>query len=124
MVTYGEYLKNILSQTMESYQNLKNLQDKPGDLDLIKKELLKINGFLRVITNKIEDQKIPRSEFPSLKTKFKYFLDTYYFEQEIDTMSPLYHSDTFRVKNIRLKILESLEDKNMMDDVKDLIEKL
>lgn len=124
MVTYGEYLKNILSQTMESYQNLKNLQDKAGDLDLIKKELLKINGFLRVITNKIEDQKIPRSEFPSLKTKFKYFLDTYYFEQEIDTMSPLYHSDTFRVKNIRLKILESLEDKNMMDDVKDLIEKL
>ncbi len=124
MVTYGEYLKNILSQTMESYQNLKNLQDKPGDLDLIKKELLKINGFLRVITNKIEDQKIPRSEFPSLKTKLKYFLDTYSFEQEIDTMSPLYHSDTFRVKNIRLKILESLEDKNMMDDVKDLIEKL
>ncbi len=124
MVTYGEYLKNILSQTMESYQNLKNLQDKPGDLDLIKKELLKINGFLRVITNKIEDQKIPRSEFPSLKTKLKYFLDTYYFEQEIDTMSPLYDSDTFRVKNIRLKILESLEDKNMMDDVKDLIEKL
>ena len=124
MATYVEYLKNIFSQIIDSYQILKNLQDKPGDLDLIKKELLKINGFLRVITNKIEDQKIPRSEFPSLKTKFKYFLDTYYFEQEIDTMSPLYHSDTFRVKNIRLKILESLEDKNMMDDVKDLIEKL
>jgi hypothetical protein len=124
MVTYGEYLKNILSQTMDSYQILKNLQDKPGELDLIKKELLKINGFLRVITNKIEDQKIPRSEFPTLKSKFKHFLETYYFEQEIETMSPLYHSDTFRVKNMRLKILESLEDKNMMDDVKDLIDKL
>jgi hypothetical protein len=39
-------------------------------------------------------------------------------------MAPLYSNDLNRVKNMRLKILEALEGKHMMDDVKELIEKL
>ena len=45
-------------------------------------------------------------------------------EKEIETMAPLYSNDLKRVKNMRLKILEALEDKKMMDEVKELIEKL
>ena len=124
MVTYNEHLKKILSQTLESYNNLREIQDKPGDLDNIKKEMLKINGFLKVATNNIDEYKISHSDFKKLKSKFSHYLENYFFEKEIETMAPLYSNDTHRVKNMRFKIIEALEDKKMIDDMGDLIEKI
>ncbi len=124
MVTYNEYLKNILNQILDSYNILKEINDKSEDLDIIKKELLKINGFLKVVLKKIDSDKIPLSNFKIVKSKFQHYLDSYYFEKEIETMAPLYSNDLSRVKNMRLKILEALEDKKMMDDVEELIEKI
>lgn len=124
MVTYNDHLKNILVQILESYNYLKEIKDKPGDLKNIKKEMLKINGFLKVITNKIDSENIYLSDFKPLKFKIKQYLENYSFEQEIDTMIPLYSDDVHRIKNMRLKILESLEDKKMIYDVEGLIEKL
>ena len=124
MVTYIEYLKSILLQILESYENLKEIQDKPGDLNLIKKDLLKINGFFKVISNKVEDTKIPHSDFKPLKSKFRSYLENYSFEQEIETMSPLYQDDIHRVKNMRLKILESFDENKIMTDVKEFMDKI
>ena len=124
MVTYNEHLKKIISQTLESYNVLREIQDKPGDLDNIKKEMLKINGFLKVATNNIDEYKISHSDFKKLKSKFSHYLENYFFEKEIETMAPLYSNDTDRVKNMRLKIIEALEDKKMIEDMGDLIEKL
>ena len=124
MVTYNEHLKKILSQTLESYNILREIQDKPGDLDNIKKEMLKINGFLKVATNNIDEYKISHSDFKKLKSKFSHYLDNYFFEKEIETMAPLYSNDTHRVKNMRLKIIEALEDKKMIENMGDLIEKI
>ncbi len=124
MVTYNEHLKKILSQTLDSYNTLKEIQDKSGDLDHIKKEMLKINGFLKVATNNIDEYKITLSDFKKLKSKFEHYLENYFFEKEIETMAPLYSDDIHRVKNMRLKIIEALEDKKMMESVGDLIEKL
>ncbi len=124
MVTYNEHLKKILSQTLDSYNALKEIQDKPGDLDHIKKEMLKINGFLKVATNNLDEYKITLSDFKKLKSKFEHYLENYFFEKEIETMAPLYSDDIHRVKNMRLKIIEALEDKKMMESIGDLIEKL
>ena len=124
MVTYIEYLKSILLQILESYENLKEIQDKPGDLEIIKKESLKINGFFKVISNKVEDTKIPHSDFKPLKSKFRSYLENYSFEQEIETMSPLYQDDVHRVKNMRLKILESFDENKIMTDVKEFLDKI
>ena len=124
MVTYNEHLKKILSQTLNSYNNLKEIQDKPGDLDTIKIEMLKINGFLKVATNNIDEYKIPLSDFKKLKSKFSHYLENYFFEKEIETMAPLYANDMHRVKNMRFKIIEALEDRKMIEDIGDLIEKL
>ncbi len=124
MVTYNEYLKNILKQILDSYNILKEIKDKPEDLDNIKKEMLKINGFLKVVLKKINTNKIVSSNFRIVKSKFQHYLDNYYFEKEIETMAPLYSNDLSRVKNMRLKILEALEDRKMMDDVEELIEKI
>ena len=79
MITYNEYLKKILIQILDSYKILKEINDKPGDLDLIKKEMLKINGFLKVISHKIDIDKIPASNFKTLKLKFQNYLENYYF---------------------------------------------
>ncbi|MEO2201187.1 MAG: hypothetical protein ABGW49_02800 [Nitrosopumilus sp.] len=124
MVTYNEYLQSILVKILDSHSTLKQTKDSYGDLDIIKKEHLRINGFIKVILKKIDDDKIPASDFKTLKSKFQYYLDNYYFEKEIETMAPLYSNDLNRVKNMRLKILEALEGKHMMDDIKELIEKL
>jgi polyphosphate kinase len=124
VVTYNEHLKKILSQTLDSYNHLKEIQDKPGDLDHIKKEMLKINGFLKVATNNTDEYKITLSDFKKLKSKFEHYLENYFFEKEIETMAPLYSDDIHRVKNMRLKIIEALEDKKMMESMRDLIEKL
>lgn len=124
MVTYPEHLKNILEKILISYNILKEIKDKPGDIEVIMRELLKINGFVKVILNNIEEEKIQSSDFKPLKSKLKHYLENYYFEQEIETMSTLYENDVNRIKNMRLKILESLEDKKMIDSVGELFTKL
>ena len=124
MITHNEHLKNILSHVLVSYNNLKEIKDKPGDLEIIRKELLKINGFIKVMTNNIDSKNIQSSDFKSLQSKFRDYLENYLFEKEIETMTPLYSNDLHRVKNMRLKILESLEDKKMMDNVGELFKKI
>ena len=124
MVTYNEYIKNILRQILDSYNMLKGIEDKKEDLNNIKKEMLKINGFLKVVLKKIDSDKITSSNFRVIKSKFQHYLDNYYFEKEIETMASLYSNDLSRVKNMRLKILEALEDRKMMEEIKELIEKI
>ncbi|KPU80935.1 hypothetical protein JI55_04075 [Nitrosopumilus sp. PRT-SC01] len=124
MVTYNEYLKNILKQILDSYNMLKEIEDKKEDLNNIKKEMLKINGFLKVVLKKLDGDKITSSNFRIIKSKFQHYLENYYFEKEIETMAPLYSNDLSRVKNMRLKILEALEDREMMEEIEELIKKI
>jgi len=124
MVTYNEHLKKILSQILDSYNILIEIQDKPGDLDYIKKEMLKINGFIKVVVNNTDEYKITVSDFKQLKSKFSHYLEHYFFEKEIETMAPLYSDDVNRVKNMRLKIIEALDDRKMIGSIEDLIERL
>ena len=124
MVTYVEHLKNILNHIVDSYHILETIEDKPGDLIKIEKEMLKINGFIRVVSNKIDIEKIPNSDFKITKTKFLQYLENYSFEKEIKTMAPLYSNDVSRIKNMRLKILEALKNKSMIDNVKELLNNL
>ena len=124
MVTYDEYLKNILEKIIVAHNTLTRLEDKPGDLKIIKKEILKINGFFQVLINKIDTEKFQSTDFSDLKSKFEHYLENYSFEKEIETMAPLYSEDSNRLKNMRLKILESLADKKLMDNIEYMVEKL
>ena len=124
MVTYHEHLKKILNQFLDSYDTLKEFEDKPGDLENVKRELLKINGFLKVIIKKYDSEKIIPADFNKLKTKFEDYLNNYHFEKEIETLTPLYVDDIYRIKNMRLKILDALEDREMIYSTHELIEQL
>ncbi|MFM9875074.1 MAG: hypothetical protein ACKVN8_01665 [Nitrosarchaeum sp.] len=101
---------------------LAKLEDNFGDLDIIKKQLLKINGFFQVILDKLDTLESPSSDFLDLKSKIEFNLENYSFEKEIETMSELYSEDSKRLKNIRLKILESLESNQLMEKIECMLE--
>jgi hypothetical protein len=124
VVTYVEHLKKILNHIVDSYHILEIIDDKPGDLVKIEKEMLKINGFVKVISNKIDPAKIPNSDFKIIQKKFLEYLETYSFVKEIETMAFLYSNDVSRIKNMRLKILEALKNKNMINNVEELLDNL
>ena len=124
MISNNDYVKKVLTQILDSYIVVQNLKDNAGDLDIIKKELLKINGFFMVLVKKLGTENFQSRDLLELKSKVKNYLENYYFVQEIDTMTPLYSDDSDRIKNMRLKIIEAFQDKKLIDTIEDLIEKL
>ena len=120
MVTYDKYLQNILDKILTSYQTINELSDKPGDLEIIEKELLTINGFFHALINKLGTENYSSDDLVALKSKIIHYLDNYYFEREIEIMSPLYAEDSNRIKNIRLKILEALDDHKLIEKINDI----
>ena len=117
MVTYNEYLKGVLGKVIKSHAVLSGLGDVPGDLDVIKLELLKIKGFLQVIANKLDAAKYPSADIERLQAKSASYLESYYFEKEIENIASLYAGDSNRLKNLRLMILDSLNDKKLIEDI-------
>jgi len=124
MISNDDYVKKILRQILDSYNIIQNLQDNSGDLDIIKKELLKINGFFSVLVKKLGTENFSSHNLLELKSKIKNYLENYYFVQEIDTMSSLYSDDLDRLKSMRLKILETFQDKRLIVTIEELIENL
>ncbi|MFQ5440478.1 MAG: hypothetical protein ACE5DL_03345 [Nitrosopumilaceae archaeon] len=124
MVSNNDYIKKILQQILDSKSDIEKLGDNTGDLKIIKKELLKINGFFMVLLKKLGTENFQSRDLLELKSKIENYLKNYYFVQEIDTMSPLYSEDPDRVKNMRLKILEAFQDKKLIDKIESLIVKL
>lgn len=124
MVANQDYVKKILEQILASCNVIEQLKDRPGDLETIKKELLKVNGFFNVLVKKLGTEDFQSRDLLELKSKIKKYLENYYFVQEIDTMSPLYSEDSDRIKNMRLKILEALEDRRLLDKINDLYKEI
>ena len=124
MFSNSDYIKKILQQVLDSHLTIKNRKDKASDLEIIKKELLKINGFFKVLLKKIGTENFHSRDLSELKPKIKNYMDNYYFVQEIDTMSSLYANDQDRVRSMRLKILEAFEDRRLIDTMLELKEKL
>lgn len=117
MVTFSKYVEGLLRQISGSYTLLQNLNDKPGDLDIIKKELAKITGLLQVLINKLEANPEESSDYQYFLSPSKYYLVNYDFFREIDTVSLLYSDDPMRLKGIRLAILNALDEKNLMGHI-------
>jgi len=124
MTSFDDYLQGILEQILESNQILNDLQDKLGDLEIIKKEISKINGLITVVINKLKASDNSSDDFVSLLSAGKNYLENYDFTREIETMSKLYSNDSNRLKNIRYTILDSLRDKKLMEKIDTLSRKL
>jgi DNA repair ATPase RecN len=124
MTNFDNYLKGLLKQIIESYQLLTNLEDKSGDLETIKKELSKINGLLHVIINKLNSIDNTSNDYVRLLSSANSYIKNYDFFREIETMSKLYSDDPYRLQNLRQTILDSLNDKKLIEMIESLMEKL
>ena len=100
---------------------MEHLKDNPGDLDIIKKELAKITGMLKVTQKKLDTIDDNSDKYVRLLTAANFFLENYSFEREIETMSKLYSEDSHRLKNIRYSIIEALNEKKLMETVDSII---
>jgi len=119
-----EYLKGILDQILTSYKILFELNDEPGDLAIIKKELSKIRGLLQVISNKLDNKKYHTDHLVTLYKLATYYVDTYDFTREVEVLSQIYYKDSNRLKNLRLLIINSLNDKKLIEKLQTILIKL
>jgi hypothetical protein len=119
-----EYLKGILEQILASYKILTELNDGPTDLDTIKKELSKIRGLLQVICSKLEEKKYQSDHLVALYKLSTYYIDTYDFTREIENLAPVYFNDSNRLKNLRSLIIDSLNDKKLIEKLQAILIKL
>ena len=124
MGTIDEYLKGILGQILASYKILTELNDNPTDLGIIKKELSKIRGLLQVIRGKLDGKKYQTDHLISLSKLAAYYYDTYDFAREIEVLEQVYYKDSDRLKNLRLIILNSLNDKKLIKKLQTILIKL
>jgi len=119
-----EYLKGILGQILASYKILTELNDGPDDLDAIKKELAKIRGLLQVISSKLGEKKYQSDHLVALHKLSIYYIDTYDFTREIENLAPVYFNDSNRLKNLRLLIIDSLNDKKLIEKLQAILNRL
>ena len=119
-----EYLKGILGQILASYKILTELNDGPDDLDAIKKELSKIRGLLQVISSKLGEKKYQSDHLVALYKLSTYYIDTYDFTREIENLAPVYFNDSNRLKNLRLLIIDSLNDKKLIEKLQAILNRL
>ena len=114
MTNIDEYLKGVLEQILTSYKILTGLNDNPNDLETIDKELAKIRGLLQVIHNKLSEKKYQSDHLVTLYKLSGYYIDTYDFGREIKILAEVYYKDSNRLKNLRMLIINSLNDKELI----------
>jgi len=119
-----EYLKGILGQILASYKILTELNDGPDDLDTIKKELSKIRVLLQGICSKLGEKKYQSDHLVALYKLSTYYIDTYDFTREIENLAPVYFNDSNRLKNLRLLIIDSLNDKKLIEKLQAILIRL
>ncbi len=121
LIEFYNYLNEVLTKIRDSYKIIEHLKDNPGDLDIIKKELAKITGLLKVTRKKLETIDDSSDKYVRLLTATNFFLENYSFEREIETMSKLYSEDSHRLKNIRYSIIEALNEKKLIATIYSII---
>ena len=124
MVDFNEYLKGILQQISASYKILTELNDEPNDLHIMKQEISKIIGLFMVIKNKIDVKKNQSDTFVTIYKLFSYYVETYDFSREIDILAQIYYKDSNRLKNLRLLIIDSLNDKHLIEKLQKILNEL
>ena len=124
MVDFNEYLKGILQQIAASYKILTELNDEPNDLHIMKQEISKIIGLFLVTKNKLSEKKNQSDSFVTIYKLFSYYIETYDFSREIDVLAQVYYKDSDRLKNLRLLIIDSLNDKHLIEKLQTILNKL
>jgi len=124
LIDFNEYLKGILQQISASYKILTELNDEPNDLHIMKQEISKIIGLFLVTKNKLSEKKNQSDSFVTIYKLFSYYIETYDFSREIDVLTQIYYKDSDRLKNLRMLIIDSLNDKHLIEKLQKILNEL
>ena len=119
----NSYIKRLLEQVFESYTILYKLENKSGDVEIIKKEYSRIDGLIKVLYNTLRAMDNSSDDFVELLQASKSYLDGYEFSNMIETIASTYSEDPLRIKNLRLAILDTLEKTNLIFKVESMLGK-
>ena len=117
----NSYIKSLLTQTLEAHTILNELKDEPGDLDIIKKQVGKIEGVLKVLCKKIETLNNSSNDYEKLIKSAKFYLENHDFYNVIEAYR-LYDEDPQRIKNMRTLVITALEEKDLIAKIQKVLE--
>ena len=120
----NEYFKGILNQILDSYAIIENLGDSPNDLYVLQIEISKIMGLFKIIFRKLGKTDGFPQEVSGLHKIIGDYLENYDFSREIHLLLKTFSEDQSRVKNIRISISKSLNDKELIEKIYNTSKKL
>ncbi len=113
-------IKSLLIQTLEVHTILNELKDEPGDLEIIKKQVEKVEGVLERLSNKIEEFDYSTDDYVKLSKSIKFYLENYDFYNIIEAYK-LYDKDPQRIRNVRTKVITAIEENHLIEKIKDML---
>ncbi len=119
----NDYIKNLLTQTLDAHTILNKLKDEPGDLEIIKKQVGKIEGVLKVLCKKIKESINSSDDYIKLLKSAKFYLENHDFYNIIEAYK-LYDEDPMRIKNVRTLVIKALEEKKLIQKIQDMLKTL
>ena len=120
----NEYFKGILNQILDSYAIIEDLGNTSNDLHVLQIEIAKITGLFKIIFRKLSKTNDLTKDFSTLQKIVGDYLENYDFSREIELLLKTFSEDQSRVKNIRLSISKSLNDKELIEKIYNLSKKL
>ena len=108
----------------EAMDDKKAIEKAQNDLEKIKKETAKINGLLQVIYNKLNEKKYQSDHLVTLRKLSNYYITTYDYSREIEYVSEIYDEDPNRIKNLRILIINSLNDRRMIEKIQNILDEI
>ncbi len=114
------YIKSLLIQTLEVHTILNELKDEPGDLEIIKKQVEKVEGVLEKLSNKIEELDYSADDYVKLSKSIKFYLENNDFYNVIEAYK-LYDKDPQRIRNLRNKFITAIEEKHFIAKINEML---
>lgn len=114
------FIKSLLIQTLEVHTILNDLKDEPSDLEIIKKQVGKVEGTLKMLSNKIEDLDYSTDNYVKLSKSIKFYLENYDFYNVIEAYK-LYDKDPQRIRNLRTMVITAMEEKHLIAKIKEML---
>jgi len=116
----NNYFKSLLDQILDAHTILNELKDEQGDLEIIKRQVGKIEGVLKVLCKKINESDNSSDDYVELSKSAKFYLENYNFYNVIEAYK-LYDEDPQRIKNMRTLVIKALEGKKLIEKIQDML---
>ena len=79
---------------------------------------------MHVLYTKLDNKKYQSDRLVTLHKLSASYIDTYDFTREIEILAQIYYKDSSRLKNLRLLIINSLNDKRLIEKFQTILNEL